>query len=85
MLTLNSLTAANSVMIPVQAEYFALEGLGQLLNTIKIVRQHLNPELEIEGGDGKWRFGVWGRNVTNEYYWYTATRASDQLTPEAFQ
>ena len=49
LLTLNSLTAADSVLIPVQAEYFALEGLGQLLNTIKIVRQHLNPELEIEG------------------------------------
>ncbi len=49
LLTLNSLTASDSVLIPVQAEYFALEGLGQLLNTIKIVRQHLNPELEIEG------------------------------------
>ena len=49
LLTLNSLTGADSVLIPVQAEYFALEGLGQLLNTIKIVRQHLNPELEIEG------------------------------------
>ena len=49
LLTLNSLTAANAVLIPVQAEYFALEGLGQLLNTIKIVRQHLNPDLEIEG------------------------------------
>lgn len=49
LLTLNSLTASNSVLIPVQAEYFALEGLGQLLNTIKIVRQHLNPELELEG------------------------------------
>jgi chromosome partitioning protein len=49
LLTLNSLSAANSVLIPVQAEYFALEGLGQLLNTIKIVRQHLNPDLEIEG------------------------------------
>lgn len=49
LLTLNSLTAADSVLIPVQTEYFALEGLGQLLNTIKIVRQHLNPELEIEG------------------------------------
>ncbi len=49
LLTLNSLTAANSVLIPVQAEYFALEGLGQLLNTIKIVRRNLNPELEIEG------------------------------------
>jgi chromosome partitioning protein len=49
LLTLNSLTAADSVLIPVQAEYFALEGLGQLLNTIKIVRQHLNAGLEIEG------------------------------------
>ncbi len=49
LLTLNALTASDSVIIPVQAEYFALEGLGQLLNTIKIVRQHLNPELEIEG------------------------------------
>lgn len=49
LLTLNALTASDSVVIPVQAEYFALEGLGQLLNTIKIVRQHLNPALEIEG------------------------------------
>lgn len=49
LLTINSLTASDSVMIPVQCEYFALEGLGQLLNTIKIVLQHLNKELEIEG------------------------------------
>jgi chromosome partitioning protein len=49
LLTLNSLTASHSVIIPVQAEYFALEGLGQLLNTIKLVRRHLNPSLEIEG------------------------------------
>ena len=49
LLTLNALTAADSVLIPVQTEYFALEGLGQLLNTIKIVRQHLNRDLEIEG------------------------------------
>ncbi len=49
LLTLNALTASDSILIPVQAEYFALEGLGQLLNTIKIVRRHLNPELEIEG------------------------------------
>lgn len=49
LLTVNALTASHSVLIPVQAEYFALEGLGQLLNTIKIVRQHLNPNLEIEG------------------------------------
>jgi len=49
LLTLNSLTASDSVLIPVQCEYFALEGLGQLLNTINIVRQHLNPRLAIEG------------------------------------
>jgi len=49
LLTINSLTSSDSVLIPVQCEYFALEGLGQLLNTIKIVRQHLNPDLEIEG------------------------------------
>jgi chromosome partitioning protein len=49
LLTINSLTASDSVLIPVQCEYFALEGLSQLLNTIKIVRQHLNTALEIEG------------------------------------
>ena len=49
LLTINALTASDSVLIPVQCEYFALEGLGQLLNTIKIVRQHLNTSLDIEG------------------------------------
>ncbi|MDD2412430.1 MAG: AAA family ATPase [Bacteroidales bacterium] len=49
LITVNSLTAADSVLIPVQCEYFALEGLGKLLNTIKIVQDHLNPELAIEG------------------------------------
>ncbi|MBR9916733.1 MAG: AAA family ATPase [Balneola sp.] len=49
LLTINALTASDSIVIPVQCEYFALEGLGQLLNTIKIVRQHLNPDLDIEG------------------------------------
>lgn len=49
LLTINALTASDSVLIPVQCEYYALEGLGQLLNTIKIVRQHLNRELDIEG------------------------------------
>jgi len=49
LLTLNSLTASNSVLIPVQCEYFALEGLGQLLNTINIVKQHYNKDLTIEG------------------------------------
>jgi chromosome partitioning protein len=49
LLTLNALTASSSVLIPVQCEYFALEGLGQLLNTINIVKQYYNPELTIEG------------------------------------
>lgn len=49
LVTVNSLTAADSAIIPVQCEYFALEGLGKLLNTIKIVQQKLNPELTIEG------------------------------------
>lgn len=49
LLTVNALTAADSVIIPVQCEYFALEGLGKLLNTIKIIQTNLNPSLEIEG------------------------------------
>ncbi|MDB4921612.1 AAA family ATPase [Mucilaginibacter sp.] len=49
LITINALTAADSVIIPVQCEYFALEGLGKLLNTIKIVQSRLNPTLEIEG------------------------------------
>ena len=49
LVTLNSLTAADSVIIPVQCEYFALEGLGKLLYTIKLVQEQLNPQLDIEG------------------------------------
>ncbi len=49
LITINALTASDSVIIPVQCEYFALEGLGKLLNTIKIVQNRLNPNLEIEG------------------------------------
>lgn len=49
LITVNALTAADSVIIPVQCEYFALEGIGKLLNTIKIIKSKLNPALEIEG------------------------------------
>jgi chromosome partitioning protein len=49
LLTINSLTAAHSVIIPLQCEYYALEGLGQLLKTIRLIKQSLNPKLEIEG------------------------------------
>lgn len=49
LITVNALTASNSVIIPVQAEYFALEGISKLLNTIRIIKSRLNPNLEIEG------------------------------------
>lgn len=49
LLTLNALTAADRVLIPIQCEYYALEGLGQLMNTIQLVQKHLNPRLELEG------------------------------------
>ncbi len=48
-LTINTLTAADSLIIPIQCEYYALEGLGQLLNTVKLVQKHLNPSLDIQG------------------------------------
>jgi chromosome partitioning protein len=49
LLTINSLTASHSVIIPLQCEYYAMEGLGQLLKTIQLIKQSLNPKLEIEG------------------------------------
>lgn len=49
LLTLNSLTAADTILVPIQCEYYALEGLSQLMNTVKLVRKHLNPALEVEG------------------------------------
>ena len=49
LITLNAFTASNSVLIPVQCEYYALEGLGQLLNTISLVKKHLNKDIEVEG------------------------------------
>ena len=49
LITLNAFTASDSVLIPVQCEYYALEGLGQLINTINLVKKHLNKQLAIEG------------------------------------
>lgn len=49
LITLNAFTAANTVLIPIQCEYYALEGLGQLINTINLVKRHLNKDLEVEG------------------------------------
>ena len=49
LLTLNALCAANSLLVPVQGEYFALEGLSDLMNTVRLVRRGMNPDLQIEG------------------------------------
>jgi len=49
LLTINSLTAANTILVPIQCEYYALEGLSQLMNTVKLVQKHLNPLLDVEG------------------------------------
>ena len=49
LLTVNAITAAKSILIPIQGEYYALEGLSQLMNTIKLAKKHLNPSLEVEG------------------------------------
>lgn len=49
LLTVNSLTAADTILVPIQCEYYALEGLSQLMNTVKLVQKHLNPHLDVEG------------------------------------
>lgn len=49
LLTINSLTAANAILVPIQCEYYALEGLSQLMETVKLVKRHLNPSLDVEG------------------------------------
>lgn len=72
LLTINSLTAADSILIPVQAEYYALEGLGQLLETIGLIRAHIKPEVEILGAvitmfDSRTRLSS---DVMNELYRY---------------
>ena len=63
LLTLNALTAADSVIIPIQCEYYALEGVGQLVNTLNLVRKRLNPSLDVEGVvltmlDGRTNLGI---------------------------
>src|SRR5659263_488878 len=49
LLTVNALTAANTILVPIQCEYYALEGLSQLMNTVRIVQKHLNKKLDVEG------------------------------------
>ena len=73
LLTLNALTAADSVLIPIQCEYYALEGLGKLLNTIRLIQRHLNKELQIAGVlltmyDGRLNLSRQGADEVRSYF-----------------
>lgn len=81
LLTLNALTAARSVMVPIQCEYYALEGLGQLMNTIELVKKRLNPSLELEGVlltmyDGRLNLS---KQVTDEVRQHFTTKVYDTV------
>lgn len=83
LLTVNGLVASDQVLIPVQAEYFALEGLGQLINTINLIRDHIKPELEILGAvltmyDGRFRLA---NDVLQELYRHFANRIFRSVIP----
>jgi len=82
-LTINSLVAAREVIIPVQSEYYALEGLAQLLETVRLVQEHLNPELAILGVvvtmyDGRTRLG---REVAGEVREHLSEFVFDTIVP----
>ena len=73
LLTLNALTAANSVLVPIQCEYYALEGVGQLMNTLTLVRKRLNPALDVEGVvltmlDGRTNLGLQVVSEVKKYF-----------------
>jgi chromosome partitioning protein len=83
LLTINALTAADSVLIPIQCEYFALEGLGQLLATVRLVTDHLNPRLEVKGAvltmhDGRTRLSA---DVGAEVRRHLGDRVYDTVIP----
>lgn len=83
LLTVNAITAANSILIPIQGEYYALEGLSQLMNTIKLAKKHLNPRLEVEGVvltmyDSRSRLV---QNVTEEIYKFFGKKVFDTKIP----
>jgi chromosome partitioning protein len=85
LLTINALTAADSTLIPIQCEYFALEGLGQLLATIRLVTDHLNPRLEIKGAvltmfDGRTRLSS---EVGDEVRRHLGHRVYESVIPRA--
>ena len=73
LITLNALTAADSVLIPIQCEYYALEGVGQLMNTLQLVRKRLNPALAVEGVvltmlDGRTNLGIQVVQEVKKYF-----------------
>ena len=73
LLTLNALTAADSVLVPIQCEYYALEGVGQLINTLQLVKKRLNPPLEVEGVvltmlDGRTNLGLQVVSEVKRYF-----------------
>ena len=83
LLTLNALTAADSILIPIQCEYYALEGVGQLMNTLNLVRKRLNPGLEVEGVvltmlDGRTNLGL---QVVQEVKKYFRDRVFTTIVP----
>jgi chromosome partitioning protein len=85
LLTINALTAADSVLIPIQCEYFALEGLGQLLATIRLVTDHLNPRLEVKGAvltmfDARTRLSA---EVGDEVRRHLGDRVYDTIIPRS--
>ncbi|MBV7392176.1 MULTISPECIES: ParA family protein [Enterococcus] len=82
-LTINAFTASNAILIPVQSEYYALEGLSQLLNTVRLVQKHFNPDLEIEGVlltmyDARTNLGA---EVVEEVRRYFAEKVYDTIIP----
>ena len=83
LLTINALAAADTVLIPIQSEYYALEGLSQLMNTIKLVVKHLNPSLKIEGvvltmSDNR---AIISRQISEEIRKYFGKRVFDTVIP----
>ena len=85
LLTINSLVAADQILIPVQAEYYALEGIGQLLNTIELIQTHLKPEIEVLGAvitmfDKRTRLS---EDVMNELYQYFPNNIFRSVIPRA--
>lgn len=87
LITINGFVAADSVLIPVQAEYFALEGLGQLMNTINLIRENIKPELEIMGAvitmyDSRTKLS---REVLEELYRYFPDRIFRSVIPRSIR